>query len=88
MITVQKEIIDQDNKYYDNGNRSIILTTVANASVEKIHNRMPVILEKNMIDRWLEAWRDWRLRKMTRNRIVEDYQDRKMGRILPFRASF
>ncbi|WP_321383483.1 SOS response-associated peptidase family protein [uncultured Enterococcus sp.] len=40
-------------KKFDDGNRSIILTTAANASVEKSHNRMPFILEKKLIDCWL-----------------------------------
>jgi len=40
-------------KSFDDGQRSIILTTAANDSVEQIHNRMPVIIEKNAIDAWL-----------------------------------
>ncbi|MCA5014527.1 MULTISPECIES: SOS response-associated peptidase [unclassified Enterococcus] len=40
-------------KKFEDGNRSIILTTAANKSIEAIHNRMPVILEKETIDRWL-----------------------------------
>jgi putative SOS response-associated peptidase YedK len=40
-------------KNFEDGNRSIILTTAANKSIEAIHNRMPVILEKDTIDRWL-----------------------------------
>ncbi|MGX7203054.1 hypothetical protein BCR22_11980 [Enterococcus plantarum] len=40
-------------KKFEDGNRSIILTTAANKSIAEIHNRMPVILEKDTIDRWL-----------------------------------
>lgn len=40
-------------KKFEDGNRSIILTTAANESIEAIHNRMPVILEKDTIDSWL-----------------------------------
>ena len=40
-------------KKFEDGNRSIILTTSANKSIAEIHNRMPVILEKDTIDRWL-----------------------------------
>lgn len=31
----------------------IILTTAANASVEKIHDRMPLVLEKTMVEDWI-----------------------------------
>lgn len=54
-------------KPFDNENRSIILTTAANASVEKIHNRMPVILEKQLIDQWLSD-----------EEFAEDYLKEKM----------
>lgn len=33
--------------------RFVILTTKANASVEKIHHRMPLVLEQNMLDDWI-----------------------------------
>lgn len=33
--------------------RFIILTTVANASVERIHDRMPLILEKQELEEWV-----------------------------------
>ncbi|MBP2632609.1 MAG: hypothetical protein H6Q70_3237 [Firmicutes bacterium] len=33
----------------------VILTTKANQSMENIHDRMPVILEKNMIHDWINA---------------------------------
>lgn len=40
-------------KNFEDGNRSIILTTVANKSIAAIHNRMPMILEKDTIEKWL-----------------------------------
>lgn len=33
--------------------RFIILTTAANASVERIHDRMPLILEENELEAWI-----------------------------------
>lgn len=38
---------------FDNENRFVILTTKANKSMENIHDRMPVVLEKNMIKEWI-----------------------------------
>lgn len=38
---------------YDGEPRFVILTTAANSSVEDIHDRMPVVLEPERIDRWL-----------------------------------
>ena len=35
------------------GNRFVILTTAANASISKVHHRMPVILEENQIKDWI-----------------------------------
>ena len=58
-------------KSFDNGSRSIILTTVANASVEKIHNRTPVILEKQLIDSWLSD-----------EGVAEDYLKENMPTLL------
>ena len=40
-------------KKFEDGNRSIIITTAANQSVDQIHDRMPLILTKQMIDQWL-----------------------------------
>ncbi len=37
----------------DSGERFVILTTQANASIIKIHDRMPLILEKAQIKDWL-----------------------------------
>lgn len=38
---------------YNNGDHFIILTTQPNASMEKIHDRMPLILEADQIRPWL-----------------------------------
>ncbi|MBO0441513.1 SOS response-associated peptidase [Candidatus Enterococcus ikei] len=40
-------------KNFEDGNRSTILTTAANQSVDQIHERMPLILKKEMIDQWI-----------------------------------
>ena len=37
----------------DGGERFVIITTQANASMIKVHNRMPLILEKEQIKDWL-----------------------------------
>jgi putative SOS response-associated peptidase YedK len=34
-------------------NRFVILTTKANSSVVEVHNRMPLVLRKDLIDDWL-----------------------------------
>jgi len=39
--------------YYDELNRFVILTTSANASMEVIHDRMPVILRRDELKDWL-----------------------------------
>jgi len=38
---------------FDEEKRFVILTTGANASIEKVHDRMPLILEKNEIEDWI-----------------------------------
>lgn len=38
-----------DEKYF------VILTTKANQSMKEIHDRMPIILEKDMIHDWINA---------------------------------
>ncbi|WP_429973458.1 SOS response-associated peptidase [Enterococcus sp. AZ163] len=40
-------------KTFDDGCRSVVLTTKANESVCPVHDRMPVILQKNQIRKWL-----------------------------------
>lgn len=37
----------------DGGERFVIITTRANASMIKVHDRMPLILEKGQIKDWL-----------------------------------
>lgn len=39
--------------YYNEEHRFVILTTAANASMEKIHHRMPVILNKDQMEDWI-----------------------------------
>lgn len=38
---------------YEGHKQFVILTTKANSSVSKVHERMPLILERNEINRWL-----------------------------------
>lgn len=38
---------------FDNEERFAILTTRANAYVADVHDRMPLVLEKDEVDRWL-----------------------------------
>ena len=38
---------------YDGRNRFVILTTQANASMAPVHDRMPLILERNEMEQWL-----------------------------------
>lgn len=38
---------------FEGENRFIIITASSNSSIASIHNRMPVVLEKNMIEDWL-----------------------------------
>ena len=40
--------------WFENERRLVILTTVANDSMKKIHNRMPLILEKEQIADWFD----------------------------------
>lgn len=46
---------------YENERRFVILTTDANESVSNIHNRMPLVLQKEQINHWIED-RDFALR--------------------------
>ncbi len=39
-------------KQFEDGSRFVILTTAPNESTKQVHNRMPVILPKDYIDRW------------------------------------
>lgn len=38
---------------YNGRNRFVILTTQANASMTPVHDRMPLILERNEVEQWL-----------------------------------
>lgn len=50
---------------FQNEERFIILTTQANASVVKVHDRMPLILEENELENWVydEKYFEFALRK-------------------------
>ena len=38
--------------WFENERRFVILTTVANESMKKVHDRMPLILEKEQLRDW------------------------------------
>ena len=38
---------------FEGENRFVIITVSSNSSIVSIHNRMPVVLEKNRIEDWL-----------------------------------
>jgi len=38
---------------FEGENRFVIITASSNSSIASIHNRMPVVLEKNRIEDWL-----------------------------------
>lgn len=40
-------------QHYEDGDRFVILTTAANASMEPVHDRMPLILEPDEIAAWI-----------------------------------
>ena len=40
--------------WFENEKRFVILTTTANKSMRKIHDRMPVILEKEQLSDWFD----------------------------------
>ncbi len=43
--------------WFEDERRFVILTTAANESMRKVHDRMPLILEKEQLADWLCAWR-------------------------------
>ena len=43
---------------YQGENRFVILTTEANASMADVHNRMPVVLDRDRVERWMGSERD------------------------------
>ena len=38
---------------FEDGDRFVILTTRANASVRGVHDRMPLILERDQLEEWV-----------------------------------
>ena len=40
-------------RQYEDGEHFVILTTAANASMEPVHDRMPLILERQEIAEWM-----------------------------------
>lgn len=51
--------------HFETGDRFVILTTQANASVAPVHERMPLILEKNELENWVyeDGYAEYVLRK-------------------------
>lgn len=51
--------------FFEDENRFVIITTHANASVEKVHDRMPLILEKDELENWIfdDGFLDFALHK-------------------------
>ena len=49
---------------FDKEDRFVILTTVANASMRPVHDRMPLVLEKDQIRSWL--WEEKQAQGMLR----------------------
>ena len=41
------------SRQYEDGEHFVILTTAANASMEQVHDRMPLILEREEITQWI-----------------------------------
>lgn len=52
--------------HFQEGDRFIILTTQANASVSPVHDRMPLILDENELESWVydDAFLEFALRKI------------------------
>ena len=40
--------------WFENEKRFVILTTTANESMRKVHDRMPLILEKEQLSDWFD----------------------------------
>lgn len=59
---------------FQGGDRFIILTTAANASMEKVHDRMPLILEKQELEAWVydDSFTDYVLHKSSP--MLQQYQ--------------
>lgn len=53
-------------KHFENGDRFVILTTQANASVVPVHERMPLILEKSELANWVyeDGYAEYVLKKI------------------------
>lgn len=51
---------------YEEGNRFVILTTGSNESMKPVHDRMPVILEKNELEDWMydDAFMEYVLKRI------------------------
>lgn len=43
---------------FKNESRFVILTTAANASMAEVHSRMPVVLDRNRMERWINSEQD------------------------------
>lgn len=53
-------------RHFENADRFVILTTQANASVAPVHERMPLILEKNELENWVyeDGYAEYVLKKI------------------------
>lgn len=60
---------------FDDGKHFIILTTAANSSVERVHGRMPLILEEKELNDWLydDRFLDFALHKIPPH--LQSYQE-------------
>lgn len=56
------------SQYCDEENRFVILTTKANASMEPVHDRMPLILEPETIKEWL--FNRWKTKEILKREPV------------------
>lgn len=61
---------------YEEGNRFVILTTDANASMRATHDRMPLILEQHEIPEWLEAIEERVMLEQTLKKVPGELQKR------------
>ncbi len=68
-------------KNFADGNRFVILTTGANASMEDIHDRMPLVLEKSELESWIfeNDYVDFALHKVPVNlKKIREYEQGKL----------
>ena len=59
----------------ENENQFAILTTVPNASVAPVHDRMPLVLDKNEVSQWLTDWERAEILLTKRPALLERRQE-------------